>query len=128
MDKRKVDGDYVAFLEDDFDREWFDYVIEGISDYPVWFPRDIGTNKQDRLSGRIVKVGMGLHHKYRGIAVAKIEASSGFYLCHLSSLGSNPSMKHRSSAEMAAWTGENPSTVSLYWYEDGGYDSHRELR
>jgi hypothetical protein len=44
--------------------------IESISDYPVWFPMDIGNHRGDRLSGRIVEVGMGLHHKYRGRAVA----------------------------------------------------------
>jgi hypothetical protein len=38
-DRGKADGDYAAFLEDDFDRSWFDVVIEGISDYPVLFPR-----------------------------------------------------------------------------------------
>jgi hypothetical protein len=62
-------------LEDDFDRAWFDFVIEGLSDYPVLFPQDIGNRKGDRLSGRIVEVGMGFQHKYRGIAVEKIEAS-----------------------------------------------------
>jgi hypothetical protein len=77
-DQGKADGDYAAFLEDDFDHTWFDYVIEGISDYPVWFPRDMGNGKRDRLSGRIMEVGMGLHHKYQGVAVAKIEVSS-FY-------------------------------------------------
>jgi hypothetical protein len=65
-DKGKVDGDYAAFLEDDFDRTWFDFVIEGIDGYPVLFPQDIGNRKRDRLSGKIAEVGMGLHHKYRG--------------------------------------------------------------
>jgi hypothetical protein len=117
----KADGDYAAFLEDDFDRTWFDVVIEDIDKYPVLFPPDIGNRKGDRLSGRIVEVGMGLHHKYRGIAVAKIEASSGFYLCPLSSLVPNPSMKCRGSAEIAARTGENSCTITLYWHEYGGY-------
>jgi hypothetical protein len=120
-DKGKADGDYAAFLEDDFDRSWFDFVIEGISDYPVLFPQDIGNRKGDRLSGRIVEVGMGLHHKYRGVAVAKIKTSSGFYLCPLSSLVPNPSMKCRGSAEIAVRTGDKPSTVTLYWHEYGGY-------
>jgi hypothetical protein len=120
-DQGKADGDYAAFLEDDFDPAWFDYVIEGIGDYPVWFPRDIGSGKRDRLSGRIMEVGMGLYHKYRGVVVAKIEASSGFYLCPLSSLVPNPSMKCRGSAEIAARTGKNPCTVTLYWHEYGGY-------
>jgi hypothetical protein len=112
-DKGKADGDYVAFLEDDYDREWFDFVIGGISDYPVWFPRDIGSGKGDRLSGRIVAVRMGLRHKYRRIGVAKIDASSGFYLCPLSSLVPNPSMKCRGSAEIAARNGENPCTITF---------------
>jgi hypothetical protein len=96
-------------------------VIEGIGDYPVWFPRDIGSGKRDRLSGRIMEVGMGLYHKYRGVAVAKIEASSGFYLCPLSSLVPNPSMKCRGSAEIASRTGEHPCAVTMYWHEYGGY-------
>jgi hypothetical protein len=116
-DKGKADGDYAAFLEDDFDRAWFDVVIEDIGKYPVLFPPDMG----DRLSGRIVEVGMGLRHKYRGIAVAKIEASSGFYLCPLASLVPNPSMKCRGSVEIASRTGENPCTVTLYWHEYGGH-------
>jgi hypothetical protein len=120
-DKGKADGDYAAFLEDDFDHTWFDFVIECISDYPVLFPPDIGIHKRDRLSGRIVEVGMGLNHKYRGVAVAKIKASSGFYLCPLSRLIPSPSMKRRGSAEIAARTGENPCTVALYWHEYGGY-------
>jgi hypothetical protein len=37
-DKGKADGDYGVFLEGDFDRSWFDFVIEGISDYPILFP------------------------------------------------------------------------------------------
>jgi hypothetical protein len=127
-DKGKVDGDYAAFLEDDFDREWFDNVIEGISDYSVWFPRDIGSGKRDRLSGRIVEVGMGLRHKYRGIAVAKIKAPSGFYLCPLSSMVPNPSMKCRGSAEIATRTGEPSCTVALYWHEYGGYVTVREIQ
>jgi hypothetical protein len=120
-DQGKVDGDYAAFLEDDFDHAWFDIVVEDIGRYPVWFPRDIGNRKGDRLSGKIVEVGMGLHHKYRGIAVAKIEAASGFYLCPLSSLVPNPSMKCRGSAEIASRTGEHPCAVTLYWHEYGGY-------
>jgi hypothetical protein len=120
-DQGKADGDYAAFLEDDFDHTWFDYVIEGISDYPVWFPRDMGNGKRDRLSGKIVEVGMGLHHKYRGVAVAKIEAPSGFYLCPLSLLVPNLSMKCRGSAEIASRTGEHPCTVTMYWHEYGGY-------
>jgi hypothetical protein len=120
-DQGKADGDYAAFLEDDFDPTWFDVVIEDIGKYPVWFPRDMGSGKRDRLSGRIVEVGMGLHHKYRGIAAAKIEASSGFYLCPLASLVPNPSMKCRGSAEIAPRIGEHPCTVTLYWHEYGGY-------
>jgi hypothetical protein len=96
-------------------------VIEDIGKYPVLFPPDIGNRKGGRLSGRIVEVGMGLHHKYRGIAVAKIDASSGFYLCPLSSLVPNPSIKCRGSVEIASWTGKNPCTVTLYWHEYGGY-------
>jgi hypothetical protein len=107
-DKGKAGGDYAAFQEDDFDHTWFDVVIEDIGQYPVWFPRDIGSGKRDRLAGRIVEVGMGLRHQYRGIAVAKIEASSGFYLCPLSSLASNPSMKCRGSAEIASGPGKTP--------------------
>jgi hypothetical protein len=64
---------------------------------------------------------MGLRHKYRGIAVAKIEVPSGFYLCPLSSLVPNPSMKYRGLAEIASRTGEHPCTVTLYWHEYGGY-------
>jgi hypothetical protein len=120
-DKGKADGDYAAFWEDDYDRAWFDVVIEDIGQYPVWFPRDIGSGKGDRLSGRIVEVGMGLRHKYRGVAVAKIKASSGFYLCPLSSMVPNPSMKCRGSAEIASRTGETPCTATLYWHEYGGY-------
>jgi hypothetical protein len=126
-DRGKADGDYAAFLEDDFDRAWFDVVIEGISEYSVLFPLDIGSRKRDRLSGKIVEVGMGLYHKYRGIAVAKIEASSGFYLCPLSSLVPNPSMKCRGSAEIATRTGENPCIVTLYWHEYGGYTAVWEM-
>jgi hypothetical protein len=120
-DQGKADGDYTAFLEDDFDPAWFDMVIDGLENYPVLFPPDMGSGKGDRLSGRIVEVGMGLHHKYRGIAVAKIEASAGFYLCPLSSLVPNSSMKCRGSAGIASRTGEHPCTVTLYWYEYGGY-------
>jgi hypothetical protein len=126
-DKGETDGDYAAFLGDDFDRTWFDFVIEGIDGYPVLFPQDIGNHKGDRLSGRIVEMGMGLHHKYRGIAVAKIEAPSGFYLCPLSSLVPNPSMKRRGSVEIAARTRENPCIVTLYWHEYGGYTVVREI-
>jgi hypothetical protein len=113
-DQRKADGDYAAFLEDDFNREWFDVVIEGIDQYPVLFPPDMGNHKADRLSGRIVAVGMGLRYKYRGVAVAKINASSGFYLCPLSRLVPNPSMKCRGSVEIASRTGEKPCTVTFY--------------
>jgi hypothetical protein len=96
-------------------------VIEDISQYPIWFHRDIRNRKGDRLSGKIVEVGMGLHHKYRGIAVAKTEASSGFYLCPLASLVPNPSMKCRGSVVIAARTENKPCTVTLYWHEYGGY-------
>jgi hypothetical protein len=120
-DKGKADGDYAAFLEDDYDRAWFDVVIDGIENYPVLFPPDMGSGKRDRLSGNIVEVGMGLYHKYRGVAVAKIRAPSGMYLCPLSSLVPNPSMRCRGSAEIASRTGENPCTVTLYWHEYGGY-------
>jgi hypothetical protein len=126
-DQGKADGDYAAFLEDDFDRAWFNVVIGDIDKYPVLFPPDMGNRKGDRLSGRIVEVGMGLHHKYRGIAVAKIAASSGFYLCPLSRLVPNPSMKCRGSAEIAARTGEHPCTVTLYWHEYGGCTEVREI-
>jgi hypothetical protein len=108
-------------LEDDFDHAWFDVVIDDIGKYPVLFPPDMGSGKGDRLSGKIVEVGMGLRHKCRGIAVAKIKASSGFYLCLLSRLVPNPSMKCRGSAAISARTGENPCTVTFYWYEYGGY-------
>jgi hypothetical protein len=120
-DQGKADGDYAAFLEDDFDRAWFDVVIEDIGKYPVLFPPDMGSRKRDRLPGKIVEVGMGLRHKYRGVAVAKIKASSGFYLCPLSSLIPNPSMKCRGSVEIAARTGGQPCTVTFYWHEYGGY-------
>jgi hypothetical protein len=120
-DKGKANGDYAVFLEDDFDHAWFDFVIEGIDGYPVLFSPDIGNRKGDRLSGRIVEVGMGLRHKYREIAVTKIEAPSGFYLCPLSTLVPNPSMKCRGSVEIASRTGENPCAVTLYWHEYGGY-------
>jgi hypothetical protein len=117
----KANGDYAAFLEDDYDPAWFDVVIEGISEYLIWFPPDIGSRKRDRLSGRIMAVGMGLHHKYRGMAVAKIKAASGFYLCPLSSLGPRPYMKCRGSLEIASRNGEPSCTVTLYWHEYGGY-------
>jgi hypothetical protein len=120
-DRGKADGDYAAFLKDDFDPAWFDTVIEGIGEYPVLFPPDIGNRKQDRLTGRIMEVGMGLHHKYQGVAVAKIKASSGFYLCPLSSLAPHLSMKRRGSMEIASRTGEPPCIVTLYWHEYGGY-------
>jgi hypothetical protein len=68
-----------------------------------------------------MEVGMGLYHKYRGVAVAKIQASSGMYLCPLSSLVPNPSMKCLGSAEIASRTGEHPCAVTLYWHEYGGY-------
>jgi hypothetical protein len=124
----KADGDYAAFLEDDFDHTWFDFVIEGIDGYPVLFSPDIGNRKGDRLSGRIVEVGMGLRHKYRGMAVAKVKAVSGFYLCPFSSLVPNPSMKCRGSAEIAARSGEPSCTVTLYWHEYGGYTVVAEER
>jgi hypothetical protein len=120
-DRGKAVGDYAAFAEDDYDRTWFDVVIEDIGNYPVLFPPDMGKCKGDRLSGRVVEVGMGLRHKYRGVAVAKIEALSGFYLCPLSRLVPNPSMKCRGSIEIASRTGEQPCTVTIYWYEYGGY-------
>ncbi|MDR2797348.1 MAG: hypothetical protein LBB80_03300 [Treponema sp.] len=100
---------------------WFNVVIEDIGCYPVWFPRDMGSGKRDRLSGDIIEVGMGLYHKYRGMAVAKIKASSGMYLCPLSSLVPNPSMRCRGSVEIASRTGENPCTVTFYWHEYGGH-------
>jgi hypothetical protein len=81
----------------------------------------MGSGKRDRLSGNIIEVGMGLYHKYRGIAVAKIEATSGFYLCPLSSLVPNPSVKCQGSVEIASRIGENPCAVTLYWHEYGGY-------
>jgi hypothetical protein len=120
-DRGKADGDYAAFLEEDFDAAWFDMVIEGIGEYPVWFPPDIGSRKRDHLSGRIVAVGMGLHHKYRGMAVAKIKAPSGVYLCHLSSLVPFPPMRCRGSLEIASRNGEPSCAVTLYWHEYGGY-------
>jgi hypothetical protein len=98
-----------------------DVVIEDLDQYPVLFPPDMGNRKGDLLPGRIVKVGMGLRHKYRGVAVAKIAASSGFYLCPLSRLVPNPSMKCRGLAEIASRTEEYPCTVTLYWHEYGGY-------
>jgi hypothetical protein len=119
--KGKANGDYAVFSDDDFDRAWFDFVIEGIGEYPVLFPPDIRNRTRDRLPGKIVEVGIGLRRKYRGVAVAKIEASSGFYLCPLSSLAPNPSMKCRGSAKIAARTGENPCTVTFYWHEYGGH-------
>jgi hypothetical protein len=81
----------------------------------------MGNRKGDMLSGKIVEVGMGLRHKYRGVAVAKIMASSGFYLCPLSRMVPNPSMKCRGSAEIAVRTGENLCAVTLYWHEYGGH-------
>jgi hypothetical protein len=119
-DRGKAGGDYAAFLEDDFDPSWFDMVIEGIGEYPVLFPPDIGNRKRDRLLGRIVEVGMGLHHKYRGAAVAKVKAASGFYLCPLSRLVPRHSMKCRGSLEIASRTGEPSCTVTRYWHEYGG--------
>jgi hypothetical protein len=120
-DQGKAEGDYAAFLEDDFDHAWFDFVIEDIDRYPVLFPPDIGSHKGDLLPGKIVEVGMGLRHKYRGVAVAKIKAPSGFYLCPLFRLVPNPSMKCRRSVEIATRTEENPCAVTLYWHEYGGY-------
>jgi hypothetical protein len=81
----------------------------------------MGNCKRDRLSGRIMGVGMDIHHKYWEMAVVKIEASSVFYLYPLSRLIPNPSMKYRGSVEIAARTGENLCTVTLYWHEYGGY-------
>jgi hypothetical protein len=120
-DKGKAGGDYAAFAEDDFDRAWFDAVIDDIDKYPVLFPPDMGKCKGERLPGKIVEVGMGLRHKYRGIAVAKIKASSGFYLCPLSRLVPNPSMKCQGSVTIASRRRENPCTVTFYWHEYGGY-------
>jgi hypothetical protein len=120
-DRGKADGDYAAFLEDDYDRTWFDTVIEDLDHYPVLFPPDMGSGKRDLFSGRIVEVGMGRYHKYRGAAVAKITAPSGFYLCPLSRLVPNPSMKCRGSVVIASRTGEQPGAVTLYWHEYGGY-------
>jgi hypothetical protein len=114
-DKGKTDGDYTAFGEDDYDPAWFDTVIEGIDGYPVLFPPDIGNRKRDRLLGRIVEVGMGLRHKYRGVAVAKVKAAPGFYLWPLSSLVPNSSMKCRGSMEIASRIGEPSCTVTLYY-------------
>jgi hypothetical protein len=111
-------------LEDDYDRTWFDVVVEGIDKYPVLFPPDIGNRTGGRLSGRMVEVGMGLRQKYRGIAVAKIKAPSGFYLCPLTRLVPNPSMKCRGSAVIASRTGEHPCIVAFYWHEYGGYTVH----
>jgi hypothetical protein len=118
-DRGKVDGDYAAFLEDDFDQAWFDVVIEGISEYPVLFPPDIEPQAgppagEDSGYGPASQVP-------GGAAVAKIKTSSGFWLCPLSSLVSNPSIKCRGSAEIATRTGGNPCTVTLYWHEYGGY-------
>jgi hypothetical protein len=36
-DRREADGDYAAFLEDDLDQAWLDFVIKGISEYLVLF-------------------------------------------------------------------------------------------
>jgi hypothetical protein len=112
-DKEKTGGDYAAFPKDGFDHTWFDFVVEDIGQYPVWFPRDMGSGKRDCLSGKIVETGMGLHHKYRGIVVAKLEASSDFYLCPLASLVPNPAMKRREPVEIAARTEDNPCAVTL---------------
>ncbi|MDR1107520.1 MAG: hypothetical protein LBL19_00635, partial [Spirochaetaceae bacterium] len=120
-DKGKANGDYSAFSENDYDRNWFDFVIENIGDYPVLFPPDIRSRKGDYLSGRIADVGMGLRNKYQGIAVAGIEADSGFYLCPLSSLVPGKSVKIRGSVKIAARTGKNPCTVTFYRYEYGGH-------
>jgi hypothetical protein len=120
-DKGKMNGDYSAFSEEDYDRHWFDFVLENIGDYSVLFPPDIGNRRGDRLSGRIVEVGMGLRRKYRGVPVAKIEAPSGFYLCPLSRLAPCPPAKHRDSVEIAARSGENLCTVTFYRHEYGGY-------
>jgi hypothetical protein len=86
-------------------------LIKDIGKYPVWFSRDIGNHRGDHLSGRIVEVGMGLHHKYRGRTMAKIEVPSGIYLCPLSSLVPNPSMKCRGSVEIASRTGNIPAPL-----------------
>jgi hypothetical protein len=81
----------------------------------------MGNRKQDRLLGRIVGVGMGLHHKYRGMEVAKVKADSGFYLCPLSSLVPRPSMECRGSLEIASRNKKPSCTVALYWHEYSGY-------
>jgi hypothetical protein len=119
-DKGRMNGDYSTFSEEDYDRRWFDTVVGNIGDYPVLFPVDVGNRRGDRLPGRIAEVGMGLRGKYRGIAVAKIIASSGFYLCPLSSLVPDPSVKGKSSTELASRAGENPCTVTIYRHEYGG--------
>jgi hypothetical protein len=51
--------------------------------------------------------------------MAKIAASSSFYLCPLSRLIPNPSMKCRESVEIASQTGENPCIVTFYWHKYG---------
>jgi hypothetical protein len=82
-----------------------------------------------------MEVGMGLHHKYRGIAVAKIEAFSGFYLCPLSRLVPNPSMKCRGSAEIAsrtfgknAWDGKPGAIISVTPGKLGAFGANHHLR
>jgi hypothetical protein len=120
-DRGKANGDYAAFSEGDYDRAWFDVVIDGIGEYPVLFPPDIGNRKGDRLSGKIVEVGMGLRGKYRGVTVAKVESLSCFYLCPLSSLAPHPSMKRRGSVEIASRSGEKFCSVTFHWYEYGAY-------
>jgi hypothetical protein len=121
-DKGRANGDYSAFSDDDYDRNWFDFVVGNIGDYPVLFPPDIGNRKGDRLPGRIVEAGMGLRDKYRGLPVAKVETPWGFYLCPLSSLVPLPSAKNRSSSvEKASRRGKNPCTVTLHRYEYGGH-------
>jgi hypothetical protein len=120
-DRGKLNGDYGFFSERDYDRNWFDVAIEDTGKYPVLFPPDIGRGRGDRLSGRIVELGMGLRGKYRGIPVAKIEASSGFYLCPLSRLTPDSAAEWRGSVEIASRSGENLCTVTFYRHEYGGY-------
>jgi hypothetical protein len=111
----------MAFLkEDDFNRSWFDFVIGGMNEYPVLFSSGHRERQAGHLSGKIVEVGMGLYHKYREIVVVRVKAPLGFYLCPLSRLVPNPSIKW-GSVEIASRTGENPCTVTLYWYEYGGH-------
>jgi hypothetical protein len=114
-------GDNASFRDTDYDLTWFDYVNPDIERYPVLFPRDITKYKRDRLSGRIIGVGMGLRNKYRGFPVAKIKAGSGLYLCPMADLIPNPRLKCRGTAVIASREGENPCEITLYWHEYGGY-------